>query len=207
MRVHHRLATIAVLITAFLALAAPAMAHVTVHADSTAAGSYAMVTFRVPHGCDGAATTAVRVQIPDGIESVTPQVNDGWDIEIGEDEVVWRGGPLPDEYLDEFGLSLQLPEDAAGETLYFPVVQECEGGETTWIEIPASPDADEPEHPAPGLAVTAAEDEVTQLDDAEPTSATPAQAATSPLSIAALVAGLLGLVLGGAALAAARRTT
>src|SRR3954466_3554495 len=66
----------------FAASVAPASAHITL-ATKTAAvrGSY-MAILRVPHGCDGAATTAIRVQIPAGVYGVKPQPKAGWKIEI-----------------------------------------------------------------------------------------------------------------------------
>lgn len=142
--------------------AAPALAHVTLQPNEAVAGNYFQAALSVPHGCDGSATRAVRVKIPDGVLSVKPQMKPGWSVEIktrkieGEqprlhgktitetvDEVTWRGGPLPDNLYDTFGLVMKLP-DAAGKTLYFPVVQECDEGVSRWIEIPAvgqKPDA------------------------------------------------------------------
>lgn len=37
---------------------------------------------------------------------------------------------------DEFGLGMKLPSEPG--TLYFPTVQECEKGESRWVEIPAT---------------------------------------------------------------------
>ncbi len=150
--------------------AAPALAHVSLQPSEAVAGNYFQTSLSVPHGCDGAATVAVRVKIPDGVLSVKPQLKPGWAVEIktrkieGEqpklhgkaitetvDEVAWRGGPLPDNLYDTFGLVMKLP-DAAGKTLYFPVVQECEKGVHRWIELPAAGRAaDALKEPAPGL--------------------------------------------------------
>ena len=70
------------------------------------------------------------------------------------DEIAWRGGPLPDAYFDEFGLSMKLPAEP-GRVLYFPIVQECESGVHRWIQIPSGGksghDLDEP---APALTLT-----------------------------------------------------
>jgi uncharacterized protein YcnI len=63
--------------------------------------------------------------------------------------VAWRGGPLPDDLYDTFGLLMKLP-DAPGKALYFPVVQECEKGVHRWIEIPAAgQNRDDLHEPAP----------------------------------------------------------
>ena len=58
-----------------------AWAHVTVHPKEAPAGSYAKLTFRVPHGCDGSPTVRLRVQIPEGFVSVKPMVHPLWKIE------------------------------------------------------------------------------------------------------------------------------
>jgi uncharacterized protein YcnI len=163
-----------------LLIAAPASAHVTARPDTTAAGAYALVTFGVPHGCEGSSTTRVSIEIPDALTGVTPTVNPGWDVEMtmetldppvegshGEEitervaEVVYTARtPLPDELRDAFVLSLKLPEDAAGDTLVFPTVQACEEGEAAWVEV-AGPgeDPDDLDYPAPAFEVTAAEDD------------------------------------------------
>jgi periplasmic copper chaperone A len=68
-------------------------------------------------------------------------------------EVTWTGR-LADEYFDRFGLHMRLP-DRPGETLYFPVVQECERGVHRWIEIPAAgKPRDDYKEPAPALKLT-----------------------------------------------------
>ena len=141
---------------AVLMLAAPALAHVTTLPNEAVADSYFQTAFNVSHGCDGSATVAVRVKVPDGVMSAKPQMKPGWTVEIKTrkldaplpglhgktisevvDEVSWRGGPLPDNLYDTFGLLMKLP-DRPGQTLYFPVVQECERGVHRWIEIPAA---------------------------------------------------------------------
>jgi uncharacterized protein YcnI len=127
---------------------------VTAQPNEAAADSYFLTAFSVPHGCDGSATVAVRMKIPDGVTSVKPQMKAGWDVSIKTrnldkpaaaghgatvsetvDEVAWRGGPLPDNLFDTFGLVMKLP-DAPGRILYFPVIQECQQGVHRWIEIP-----------------------------------------------------------------------
>jgi periplasmic copper chaperone A len=139
-----------------IGLASPALAHITARPDSSAAGSYFNTAFTVPHGCDGSATVALRIKIPEGVTAVKPQMKPGWVVTIktrkldppvkaehGQtisetvDEVDWRGGPLPNTLYDTFGMIMKLP-DAPGQTLYFPVVQECEQGNRHWIEIPAT---------------------------------------------------------------------
>jgi uncharacterized protein YcnI len=154
-----------------LAGASPALGHVTANPDQAPADSWFRTALRVSHGCEGSPTVAVRVKLPDGVLSVRPQMKPGWEISITErkldppiegphgtvtevvDEIAWRGGPLPDAYFDEFGLSMRLPAEQA--TLYFPTVQECEQGVHRWIEIPAGgQEWDDLEEPAPFVTLT-----------------------------------------------------
>lgn len=156
--------------------ASSASAHVTVSPDTTAAGAYALLTFGVPHGCDGSSTTRVSIQIPEQILTVTPTVNPGWEVtkvmatlaEPVDDghggqrtervaEIVYTADtPLPEGYRDAFVLSLKLP-DTPGETLVFPAVQECEEGENAWVQVAQDgQDGDELDLPAPLFEVTAA---------------------------------------------------
>jgi len=67
-------------------------------------------------------------------------------------EVGWSGGNLPDAFYEEFVLTGTIADDLpSGQTMYFPVVQECEKGVHRWIEIPAANTDREPPEPAPAL--------------------------------------------------------
>lgn len=155
--------------------AAPALAHVTLETQSAPVGSTYKAVARVPHGCKGAATIKVRVQIPEGVIAIKPMPKAGWTLETvkgkyeksydyygtptseGVREVVWSGGKLLDDHYDEFVFRGYLTTDLKPETtLYVPVVQECEGGAVErWIEIPAAgKSADDYKFPAPGLKLT-----------------------------------------------------
>jgi periplasmic copper chaperone A len=148
-----------------------AFAHITLETGEAPVGSTYKAILRVPHGCDGKATTAVRVQIPEGVISVKPMPKPGWTLQTkkgkyekpyqlydqavtdGVKEVDWSGGSLPDEFYDEFVFRGTLAADLpAGQKLYFPVVQECDGAADRWIEVPATgQDEDALEYPAPGI--------------------------------------------------------
>ncbi|MFM8531053.1 MAG: DUF1775 domain-containing protein, partial [Ilumatobacteraceae bacterium] len=78
-----------------LAFAVPAFAHVAPDPSTVAASSSARIAFRVPHGCDGAATDTVEIQIPEGVFSVEPQAKSGWtvdrpEVETAPDELYGR---------------------------------------------------------------------------------------------------------------------
>lgn len=199
---------------AVLALAASAAAHVTVSPESSEAGGYARLEFGVPHGCEGSPTRTVRVQIPDTVPSATPERNSLWDLDTregskqrtelhgetitrGVSEVIWTARqPLPDDELEVLGMSVLMP-DTAGDTVYFPAIQECEKGEHRWIQVPAEGEsAEELGEPAPQVELTAAASE-DGSDESEPVEA---DAASQGLGIAALILGALGLLAGGAAL-------
>jgi uncharacterized protein YcnI len=161
---------------ALLGLAVPAAAHVTLETQDAKVGSPYKAVLRVPHGCEGTATTAVRVKIPDGLIGVKPMPKPGWTISTttgkyaktydyfhgklseGVTEITWAGGKLPDAWYDEFVFQGFVASDfEPGTTIYFPVVQECEKGVHRWIEIPApgKSASDYPE-PAPALRLVPA---------------------------------------------------
>ncbi len=134
--------TIAAITGTALALSAPlaAHAHVSAAASSTAAGSYTVVTFSVPHGCEGSPTQVVTIDLPDSVPSVTPTVNPLWSVEtVSEGEqmtqVVYTSqtGGLPDGLRDTFELSFRLPEGEAGDRIEFPVTQTCTEGTAEWV--------------------------------------------------------------------------
>ncbi len=193
-----------------VAMAAPAAAHISPEETTVPAGSFTSVTLTVPHGCDDSPTRELAVQIPEGAFNVSPAVHPGWTVamtreqlpepvEAAHGEVITErvsvvtftalpGNELPNELRDSFTIGFRSP-DERGATLRFPVIQTCVAGETAWIE--ETPEGgEEPEHPAPEVTLTAEADG----DDG-----------TDGVAVAGLVAGLLGLGLGGVALARSRR--
>lgn len=210
---------------------APASAHVTISPDTTAAGSFAVLTVSVPHGCDGSATTKVAISMPEEILQVTATRNPFWDLEVRSEPldqpiedahgnqitereavVVYTANePLPDPERDTFELSVQLP-DAVGETLAFPIVQTCEEGATGWTEVAEEgQDAEELEHPAPLVTITEAEegdhhDGGAGQEPEAPTGADDEEDGDgNGLALAGLGTGVVGLVVGGIALARSRK--
>jgi periplasmic copper chaperone A len=133
------------------------------------------------------------------------------------------GGELPDGFRDTFTIGFKTPE-TPGEYLFFKTIQRCTVGETAWIEeYTGGEGGDEPEHPAPVVKITEAAEEgghddstATTMadDDDEQSPDTEAASATSdsdddsdsatPIAIAGLVVGALGLAAGGVALARSR---
>lgn len=157
---------------AALTLAPAARAHATLEADEAPADSTYKAVVRVGHGCDGEATLRLRVRIPEGVISVKPMPKAGWELETvsgpyerafdyfgsevteGVQEIVWAG-ELADAHYDEFVFRARLTDVLpVGETVYFPVVQECASAAERWIEIPAEgQSADDLAYPAPGVRI------------------------------------------------------
>jgi uncharacterized protein YcnI len=160
-----------VILALIAGLATPAAGHVTLENQEAKVGTVYKAVLRVPHGCEGAATTTLRVKIPDGVIGVKPMPKPGWTLTTvtgkygrsyelfhrqvteGVTEISWAGGKLPDAHYDEFVFQGSLAKDLEiGKTIYFPVVQECEQGVHRWIEIPAEgKSAADYREPAPGL--------------------------------------------------------
>lgn len=162
----------ALLIAAILlGLPALASAHVTFTQTTATPGSSYVGALRISHGCDGAATTSLKVEIPESVTSAKPQAKAGWTITVdrsplaqpvkGEggkmvtdrvSAITWTGN-LPNDQFDDFGLMLKLP--AATGPLYFTATQTCATGNAVWKDIPAANQAwhDVP-HPAPMLNLT-----------------------------------------------------
>ncbi len=145
-------------------------AHAVFHPKEAEVGSYHRAAIKIGHGCQGAATVKVIIDIPESVHLVKPMPKSGWQIEIVKEmlaepydshgklikedvrQLVWHGGHLPDDYYDEFVFHMKLPTVAG--KLYFPVRQICTEGENFWHEIPESDEHHHGHHysfPAPVL--------------------------------------------------------
>jgi uncharacterized protein YcnI len=143
--------------TFLLACQTAALAHITLEQREAKAGAGYKAVLRIPHGCEGSATTSIRVRIPEGLYSVKPMPKAGWTLTTLKDayaqtysdhgnkvaegvkEITWSGGKLLDDNYDEFSFVGSLAPDLKdGTALYFPTVQECEKGSAQWVDIPAA---------------------------------------------------------------------
>ena len=61
-----------------IAFITPAAAHITLETQEAKVNSAYKAVLRVPHGCEGTATTSVRVKIPEGVIGVKPMPHPGW---------------------------------------------------------------------------------------------------------------------------------
>lgn len=158
----------------FVTFAGPASAHVTLAEGQATSGTSYKGVLKVPHGCGEAATTAIKVTIPEGVVSVKPQPKAGWTLALekgpyeksydvmhgkavkeGVKTITWSGGTLPNAYYDEFVFIAYLAPQAQATKLYFPVLQSCEGASADWAQIPQE-GGPHPEYPAPALKLAAA---------------------------------------------------
>lgn len=148
-----------------------AHAHATLEQKTAPVNSTYKAVMRIGHGCKGSPTTSLAVQIPEGVIKVKPKAIAGWRIEIkeadyakaykyhgktikkGPVEVKWIGGPLPNNHYEEFIFRARITDAfKAGETVYFPTVQNCEKGDHAWVEIPEKGQSSRDlRKPAPGL--------------------------------------------------------
>jgi len=132
---------------------ASAGAHVVLTQSSFEAGVNFAAFFKVEHGCSGAPTTALRVQIPDGVAVLELPEKPGWTVNAERagarvTAVTWQGR-LESAQKVQFGLLVKLPSKPG--PLYFAAVQRCAADEIRWTDT--SPDA---KTPAPKLTLVAA---------------------------------------------------
>lgn len=151
---------------AFLLLTAPAFAHIVADPNTGSSGAWFHTVLRVPHGCESKDTTALTVTVPDDILIIKPQVKTGWTLAVKKhalakpvqgphgmitektDSITWKDGTLPDQYFDDFGLTMKLPETKAP-NISFTITQQCGDTSITWQPGNA-------EHPAPVVTITPA---------------------------------------------------
>lgn len=212
----------------------PAFAHVSVSPEGAAAkGGYATVNFKVPNERDNASTTKLEVSFPAGqpLASVMTEPVPGWKAKVTKtkldkpleihgkkideavSKVTWTadGKGIEPGTFQKFPLSLgQLPEDA--DQMVFKALQTYSNKEVVrWIE-PQHKGQEEPDFPAPALALSDADDHhgAASDDDADDAKAAGAEdgengeesASDSDSSdTTARVLGIVGIVVGAAGVA------
>ncbi|MGW1211787.1 YcnI family copper-binding membrane protein [Streptomyces sp. NPDC002499] len=236
-------AVAAAAVASVFVLSSPAFAHVSVAAEGTAAkGGYAVVDFKVPNERDDASTTKLEVSFPTDhpLASAMPEPMAGWKIQVtkaklakplemhGEkiseavSKITWTatGKGVEPGYFQKFPVSVgALPEDA--DELVFKAIQTYSNKEVVrWIEVQED-GQEEPENPAPVLALSAATEDhhgsTTAEDASDDTEATEKTAAETTASSSdssdttARVLGVVGIVVGALGVAygvlAGRRRT
>lgn len=147
-----------------------AQAHVVAEPQDVQADTYQKLSFRITHGCEGSPTKAVTINIPEALHGAKPMPKAGWTIgmeikplaqpynahgKLIKEEVrtvTWTGGPLPNEYFDEFAIQVRVGAEIG--QMAIPVTQLCESGRLDWNEIATPQHArDTLEAPAPVINV------------------------------------------------------
>jgi uncharacterized protein YcnI len=193
---------------------------VTLQPGEWEAGAFATMAVRVPNEADAAATTSVSMQFPEEVITarfqphplcerevrMAPLDQPVEDVTERVERVTWTCEPgIRVGEFDEFGLSFQVPEDAAvGDEFLFATVQVYDDGEErAWVD----PDP-EAESPAPRVTVIAAEEEEPAEDPAatsEDEAAVPAVSTDDDdgMTTVAIVLAIIGLAAGLVALGVA----
>ena len=212
-------------------LSSPAFAHVSVQPEGAAAkGGYAVIDFKVPNERDDASTTKLEVTFPTDhpLASAMPEPMNGWKIKVtkaklakplevhGEkiseavSKITWTavGKGVEPGYFQKFPVSVgALPENT--DELVFKALQTYSDNEVVrWIEVQKD-GAEEPENPAPVLALAAAsedghshgstaEDASDESSDSKAAENTAADTSASPdgSDTTARVLGVVGIVVG-----------
>ncbi|MEJ7635609.1 YcnI family protein [Aeromicrobium sp.] len=176
---------------ALVGIAAPASAHVSVSSTDAAKGGFGKAVFRVPTESETASTTKLVVTLPQGtpLAFVSAGAKPGWKVTIAKQKldektkvgdfelteavssVTWTstgGGVAPGQF-DEFAISGGPFPDA--DAIAFTAEQTYSDGEVVrWDDVQSGDE--EPEHPAPSLALAAASEGGHGASDAKPAAST-----------------------------------
>jgi periplasmic copper chaperone A len=226
-----RVAVVAALTLAGLAAGAGiASAHVTVTPSEASQGGYATLTFRVPNEEPSASTTKITITIPEAtpLASVRYMNVPGWTAEAVTTDLkapvtsgnttltkaitsvtftAQAGNGIGAGQFAEFSLSVgPLPQI---DSISFPTKQTYDDGTVVDWNEPMPPGAEEPEHPAPTLTLTAGGDDHGAATTTAAAAVTTGPSVTAdPQSAAAVeksdsaarILGVVGIVVGAAGL-------
>ena len=197
----------------------PASAHVRVDPSEASKGGYGAFTFRVPNEDPSQSTVKIEVQIPQDspITYVGVEPKPGWSYSVektklnkpieneGEkitqviSKVTFEGGQIKPGEFDEFKISMgPLPEDSDSITL--KAIQTYDGGKVSkWIE--ESVGYEEPEYPAPVVALTAEKDDHHASSSSDSKETAESNDSSNTVAYIALGVGVFALVVAFGAIA------
>jgi uncharacterized protein YcnI len=186
-----RLVALSVFLT--LAVASVASAHVRVVPEEVPAGSFEVLTVRVPTEKD-ILTTEVRVEIPEGFTISRVEPIPGWTYELEEEAgvvsaITWSGGEIGATEFQQFNIQGQTPEEP-GEYPWSAFQTYEDGSVVEWTG------PEDSEEPASVLSVT----------QGNPNESAPQEAGSGSSPSTSLITQLAaygGLVLGALALVTA----
>jgi periplasmic copper chaperone A len=164
--------TVAVLLAVTGGLLVPALAHahISVASGPGFANTTQEITFGVGHGCSGADTYSVRMEIPAGVTSVRPERSDFGKVSVEKNAagdviaIIWQKAEqellASDISYYKLTVRLKIPNQPFT-TLYFPTHQTCKASDGTlstthWVGTPATSGGAEAPEPAPALQVVPA---------------------------------------------------
>jgi uncharacterized protein YcnI len=202
--------SLVLMLIAFSLFAGIASAHVTVQPKETTQGSYEVFTVRVPSENESVPTTQVKVEISSDVNITRFEPKPGWKYELQKDasdkitSVTWtaEGEGLSSTEFGHFNMQGKVA-DTATEIVWKAFQTYQDGSVVEWVgaqdaEKPASVTKVNPK-PADGSGdhhgtITKEEEKTEQTHEEVKEAASPSNA---PLyvSIAALIAGLLALVI------------
>jgi uncharacterized protein YcnI len=217
MRMSQRVAAASGLAALTVALTAGvASAHVTADPSTAEPGSYSKVSFRVPNEQQSADTTKLEIDLPTDhpIASVSVRPQPGWDVKVekaklatplksddGEitqavSKITWSGGKIAPGEFQEFDVSMG-PLPTGTDRLVFKARQTYSGGEVVnWDQDPGN-GGQEPEHPAPTVHLVSAKTAPAPVNAGSPTKASSNDGTARLLGTLGLVAGIIGIAIGG----------
>ena len=208
-----RIVTAAAIAAGSLTIAAPAWAHVAVIPGTIESGEAATFAFQVPNERDDSSTTSVQITFPTStpiaevkVEPIAgwtavvettqlskPIVVDGAKFTEAVSTITWSGGRIDPGQFQQFTVDAGPIPDV--DSLEFKAVQTYADGQTVrWIE-PTPANGEEPEHPAPVVAVSAG--------DVTPDSSS--SDGTRTLAIASAVVSVLAIIMAGGVLLSGRK--
>ena len=183
-----------------------ALAHVTVSPGEVLTAERQIFSVSVPNESDTAQVTGVRLVIPEGLTSVSPNVKPGWTIEVkktgtGEEakvtEIIWTGGSVAVGLRDDFIFKAKAPEKAT-ELQWKAYETYSDGKVVAWDETPSDKEGNKP------YSVTKIVETATNATAAIDT--TPAASSASDTKVnLAIALGAIAAIIGGAALATSRK--
>ncbi len=167
----------------------PALAHVLVKPAEVGVAAYQTFTIGVPNEKDN-PTVALRLVLPEGLKSVTPNVKPGWTVTAQNNEINWTGGSIPTGQRDDFIFSAQAP--ASETTLQWKVYQTYQNGEViAWDHDPSMEHSDKE-----GSAGPYSQTKVINDLKASPSPTATNFRTSQTLSVTALALSLVALALG-----------
>jgi len=152
------------LTTAIFLASGTALAHVSLSSGPGYADQTQEITFSVGHGCEGADTYSVQVEIPAAVVSVRTLNSDLGPAHVEFDaaqlvtSVTWKKPEASGLELDtsyyKLGLRIKVPNQPFS-TLYFPTHQICKKstGEEIVVDWVSTDPTDDTVEPAPALTI------------------------------------------------------